>query len=288
MSVETTGRTVKVEKSGKPVNSKKTAKIFLWCAIGLALAITALLSFTTIPTGQTGVVLQFGAPTGRVLDNGLHFKLPWIQTVERVNTQILMVQQDASSVSRDMQQVDAIISVNYRVRARYAVDVVRNIGAANVEREIMIPFLQESVKAVSARYPANQLINERDRVSMEMLNQLQERVEEFGIEIRGFNIVDFNFSDEFNAAIEAAQVAQQELIRVETEQQQVVIRAEAAAEAAEAEARAILVAAEAQAEANRLLAESISENLIRWETVNNWNGQLPQVASDANAIIDLR
>ena len=124
-------------------------------------------------------------------------------------------------------------------------------------------------------------------VSAEIARGLDEKVRDYGIVVLEFNIVNFDFSETFNRAIEEKQVAQQELIRVRTEQEQQIVIAEAAAKAAEANARAILVQAEAQAEANAKLAASLTGALVEYEKIQKWDGVLPKV-SGGDAIVDMR
>lgn len=154
-----------------------------------------------------------------------------------------------------------------------------------------MPAVQESMKSVSAKYTAEQLITERNQVGEEIKEQLESKVSDYGIQIEKFNIVNFDFSEEFNNAIEAKQVAEQNLIKTKTEQEQQIVIAEAEAKkktiAADADAEAIKTRADAQAEANKVLSESVSDMLIRYETIDKWDGVLPKVASSANPLVNL-
>jgi len=268
---------------------KNPIKITIASVLALLLFLTICFSITTVDTGCAGVVKAYGAPTGRVLENGIHLKVPWVQRVEEVDTQVQKVQEQASAVSKDLQAVSIEIAVNYRILPGKAIDVVRRVGSKYLESEIVVPTLQESVKAVSAKYTAEELISQRSKVSIEMSKALQHKLDgyEIGILVEGFNVVNFKFSKAFNKAIEAKQVAAQELIRVKTEQEQLVVKAEAKAAAAKANAEATLTAAQAQAEANRLLNESITPTLLEWTKLNKWDGALP-LAQGGNPIIDFR
>ncbi|MDR1734071.1 MAG: prohibitin family protein [Oscillospiraceae bacterium] len=262
-------------------------KIIIPVVIALAVLILLGASVTAVPTGATGVVLTFGAPTGRTLTNGIHLKVPFVQTVQKVSNQIQKLEVQASAVSKDLQAVSSVVAVNYKVAASSSVDIVRNIGADLYEDKILSPAVQESVKSATAKYTAEGLITERAKVSAEMAATIEAKVSEYGIVIQEFNIVDFDFSEEFNKAIEAKQVAQQNLIKVKTEQEELVVKAEAAANAAAAQAKAILTEAEAQAKANQLLAASISANLVEYEKIKKWDGKMPTVTG-GQAIIDFR
>jgi len=260
-------------------------------AVGVVAAIFALIlvfgCFTYVPVGNTGVVKTLGAPRGKIFSNGVHFKLPFVQSVEMVNNQIQKLEVDANAVSKDLQAVTSRIAVNFSVNVGASVDIVRNIGAQLYMDKILSPAVQESVKSVTAKYTAEGLITERAKVGAEIASGLSEKVTSYGIIVREFNIVNFDFSDAFNKAIEEKQVAQQNLLRVKTEQEQLIVKAEAQAKAAEEEARAILVRAEAQAEANRKIAQSLTANLVEYEKLQKWDGKLPAV-SGGNAIVDFR
>jgi regulator of protease activity HflC (stomatin/prohibitin superfamily) len=264
---------------------KKTA------VLGAVVAVLALVfvlgCFTVVPVGSTGVVKVFGAPSGNVLSNGLRIKVPFVQSVEMVDNKIQKLEVSARAVSSDLQDVSSVIAVNYRVTPAASVSIVRDIGALLYVDKILSPAVQESVKSATAKYTAEGLITERAKVGAEIAQSLEDKVSSYGIVVQEFNIVNFDFSEAFSRAIEEKQVAQQDLIRVRTEQEQLVVKAEAAAKAAEAEAQAILVKAEAQAEANRKLAESLTPNLVEYEKLQKWDGKLPQV-SGGSAIVDFR
>ena len=266
------------------MKGKKTALAIVIAILGLILALQC---FTVVPVGNTGVVKTLGAPRGTTFTNGLHFKLPFIQSVVMVNNQIQKLEVDASAVSKDLQAVSSTIAVNYRVTAEKSFYIVKNIGAQDYVDRILSPAVQESVKSVTAKYTAEGLITERAKVGAEIAMGLEEKVSSHGIIVQEFNIVNFDFSEAFTKAIEEKQVAQQDLIRVRTEQEQLVVKAEAAAKAAEANARAILVQAEAQAEANAKLAASLTAVLVEYEKIQKWDGKLPQV-SGGSPIVDFR
>jgi len=265
----------------------KSKKSALSVVIAVLALILVLSCFTYVPVGSTGVVKNLGAPSGKILSNGLRIKAPFLQSVEMVNNQLQKLEVDANAVSKDLQSVTSRVAVGFSVNVGASVDIVRNIGAQLYMDKILSPAVQESVKAVTAKYTAEGLITERQKVSVEIAKGLEDKVSAYGIDVREFNIVNFDFSEAFNRAIEEKQVAQQELIRVRTEQEQLVVKAEAAAKAAEAEAQAILVKAEAQAEANRKLADSLTPNLVEYEKIKKWDGIMPKV-SGGNAIVDFR
>lgn len=273
-----------------PGSGKKVGKTVGWIIVIILLVIVILNSFTIVPGGSTGVVVTMGKISDNVLPEGLHFKIPFVQQINKISNKIQVVEVDTAAVSKDLQTVSSTIAVNYRIGYESSANVFKNIGA-HYDEVVLLPAVQESVKSVSAKYTAEELITRRAQVGQEIKETLEVKVDSYGIVIENFNIVNFDFTQEFNNAIEAKQVAEQNLIKTKTEQEQAIVVAEAAAKqkiiAAEAEASAITAKAKAQAEANQMLSNSLNPNLIEYEKINKWNGILPQV-SGGTPIIDMR
>jgi regulator of protease activity HflC (stomatin/prohibitin superfamily) len=214
-----------------------------------------------------------------------------VQNIEVISNKINNKEVAAQAVSRDLQSVSSTIAVNYRIEHAMSAEIYKNLEGANPD-SVLLPAIQESMKAVSAKYTAEELISKRTQVSLEIKETLENKVSEYGVFVERFNIVNFDFSEEFNKAIEEKQVAEQNLIKTKTEQEQQIVIANAEAEkkviAAQADADAITAKAEAQADANRRLTESLSDILVDYEKVQKWNGELPMVSGDATPIIDMR
>ena len=167
----------------------------------------------------------------------------------------------------------------------------KNVGV-DYQTILITPVVQECMKSATAKYNAEQLITEREAVSNEVKTALDSKLNSYGIFIEKFNIVNFDFSKEFNEAIEAKQVAEQNLIKTKTEQEQAKVIANTDAEkkviAANADAEAILARAQAQADANKLLEESLSGKVIAYEQIQKWDGVMPKVTGkDGGLLIDV-
>lgn len=254
-----------------------------------AAAILAVSAFTVVPAGHTGVILTLGKVSSSSFSEGFHIKIPFIQQVESISNKIQVYETPASAVSKDLQTVSSKIAVNYRLVSDKSADMYQNVGT-DYQTVLITPVVQECMKAATAKYTAEQLITERTAVGDEIKSALDNKLNDYGIYIEKFNIVNFDFSAEFNSAIEAKQVAEQNLLKTETEQKQAITIAEADAKqkviAAEANANAILAEAEAQAEANRLLEESLSGKVIAYEQISRWDGVMPKVVSgDDNGML---
>lgn len=260
----------------KSIKTKLTvAAVVILLIIAASVVVSAI---TIVPAGCSGVVLTFGKASDNVMTEGLNFKIPFVQNVVIISNKIQKQEVEAAAVSKDLQTVSSNIAVNYRVLSSSSSSIYKNIGR-EYETIILLPAVQESMKSVSAKYTAEELITLRAQVGEEIKSTLVEKVEEYGIHIEKFNIVNFDFSAEFNDAIEAKQVAEQNLIKTKTEQEQALV-------IADAEAAVIKKKAEAQAEANRLLSESLTPEVVEYEKIQKWDGKLP-IATGSNSFIDV-
>lgn len=181
--------------------------------------------------------------------------------------------------------------MNYKLVSDNSPKMYEQVGA-EYQTILIAPVVQECMKSATAKYTAEELITERAAVGEEVKASLDNKLNAYGIYIEKFNIVNFDFSEEFNSAIEAKQVAEQNLLKTKTEQQQAIEIANAEAKkktiSADAQAQATLTEAQAQAEANKLLEESLTEKVIAYEQIQKWNGVMPKVTgSDSGLLINM-
>jgi regulator of protease activity HflC (stomatin/prohibitin superfamily) len=222
--------------------------------------------------GQRGVVLNFGAVQDYVLGEGLHFRIPVVQEVVLLDVKVQKVVTDTVAASADLQDVTSSIALNYHLVPDKANIVYQTIGASYKER-IIDPAILEVVKAVSARYSAEELITKRPQVSEAMRMSLTDRLKEYNIAVDAFSIVAFSFSKVFAEAIEAKQTAEQLALKARRDLERVKIEAEQK-----------VTAAKAEAESLRLQRANISPDLIELrrieanlKAIEKWDGILPQV-----------
>lgn len=269
--------------------TKKQFKGGKWIFAGIVAIVIASSSFTIVPAGNTGVVLTLGKVSETSFSEGFHLKVPFIQNVEDMSNKIQVYETPSSAVSKDMQTVSSTIAVNYRLVSDKTPEMYKTVGQ-EYQTILITPAVQECMKSVTAKYTAEELITKRQAVGDEVKESLSERLNNYGIYIEKFNIINFDFSTDYNNAIEAKQVAEQNLLKTQTEQEQAIVIAEANAKqkviAANAEAEAILAQAQAQADANKLLEESLSGKVIAYEQIQKWNGVMPKVTgSDGNGLL---
>ena len=271
--------------------SKPGFKGIGFIAAGIAALIIAFNSFTIVPAGHTGVVLTMGEVSKTSYDAGFHLKMPFVQQVQTMSNKIQVYETPASAVSKDLQTVNSSIAVNYRLSSGKSSSMYEEVGVDY--RDVLIaPAVQECMKSATAKYTAEELITERQAVGDAVKSSLDARLNDYGIFIEKFNIVNFDFTEEFNNAIEAKQVAEQNLLKTETEQKQVKLIAQTEADkkiiAAKAQAEATLAQAKAQADANKLLEQSLSDKVIAYEQIQKWNGVMPKVTgSDSGLLINV-
>ena len=246
--------------------------------------------FTIVPAGHTGVVLNFGSVNDRPMQEGLHFKIPMVQRVVIIDNRIVKLEVATEAFSKDLQTITSNIAVNYHIAKDRGPEIYKNIGLS-YEEVLIAPTVNEVLKAVTAKYTAVELVSTRSEVSILLDENLNGKLNEYGIYIDEINIIDWDFSEEYIRAIEAKQVAEQNLIKTRTEQEQALVIANTEAEkrviAAEAEANEIKMLAEANAESNKILTESLSDLLIKYQTLQRWDGKLPMVTGDATPMIDV-
>ena len=246
-------------------------------AVVVVVVIVLFNSFQVVGAGERGVVFsKFGGVQEGVLGEGLRFKIPFIQTIIPIDVRIQKSETDASASSKDLQTVHSRIALNYHIAPEEASQVYQQVGSLFKER-LIDPSVQEAVKAATAQFTAEELITRRAEVSTLIKDMLAERLVPRNIVVDEFNIVDFNFSDVFNQAIEAKQTAEQEALKAQRDLERIKIEAEQK-----------VTAAQAEAESQRLQRETITETILQLRAIEKWDGVLPQVTSGAVPFIDLK
>ncbi len=231
----------------------------------------------TIGPGNRGVVVRMGSVTDRILDEGLYFVLPFVDDVEVMTVQIQKEQDKAAASSKDLQSVATEVTLNYRLEANRVNSIYQDLRKDYIPR-IIDPSIQESVKAVTAKYTAEELITKRAEVRQAIAAALGERVSPHGIQVVEVAITDFAFSATFNQSIEAKVEAEQNALKAENVLEQVKFEAQQEIERGKAEAEKL-----------RLQKQEITPALIRLREVENqtrwiekWNGVMPTFMMDSD------
>ena len=239
-------------------------------------------SWTTISPGYRGVVVRLGAVQKGILSEGFHFKLPLVDDIEKLNVQIQKDTVDVDAASKDLQIVTTKIATNFNLVPEAVDEVYQKIGFAYSDKMIS-PAVQEIVKAVTAKYTAEELITKRAEVKSSIKQGLFERLIPYNIKVIDVSIADFSFSKNFNEAIEAKQVAEQQVATSKNQLERIKV---------EAEQR--IAQATAEAESLRLQKQQITPDLIKLRQIENerkaiekWNGVLPTYTGGAMPFIQL-
>jgi regulator of protease activity HflC (stomatin/prohibitin superfamily) len=186
-----------------------------------------------------------------------------------------------TAASRDLQMVTAEVAINYHISEDNAADLYKNVGL-DYKSRIIDPAVQESLKQVTAQYTAEDLIKRRSEVKTKVESEITSRLKvyEIIVEPLGVSITNFDFSPEFNAAIEQKQVAQQTAEKQKYVLQQAVL-----------EKQTEITKAEGQAQASKIRALALKtqggSRVIAEKWIDRWDGKLPQVTSGSNMMINL-
>ncbi|HYR26408.1 MAG TPA: prohibitin family protein [Aquabacterium sp.] len=238
-----------------------------------------------VSAGERGVKTTFGKPDEQVYEPGIHFRVPLAQTMHMMDVRLQKGEGEGDAASKDLQSVHTRIAINYHLEPREAVNVFRNIGPSTdiAADRIIIPAAQEAVKAVTARFTAEELVSRRTEVRDAIGNLLRAKMQRHGLTLDEFAIVNFAFSRSFSEAIEAKVKAEQEKLKAERDLQRIEVEAKQKVASAKAEADAL--ALQRQQITSDLLALRRIEN--EREAIRKWDGKLPGVTAGAVPFINV-
>jgi regulator of protease activity HflC (stomatin/prohibitin superfamily) len=261
---------------GYEVEQKQMVRIGWGIGIACVLLLLLIMSVTIIPAGNVGVVTRWGA-VNRVFEPGFHMKWPVAEWVRSMSVRTQKDQVDVGAASRNLQVVTATIAVNYHLDGLYAVQMYQNVGT-NYQDIVLAPAIQDIFKSTTAKFTAEELITKREEVRVMAEQELVVKLAHYNVVVESFNIVNFDFSPEFNAAIEAKQVQQQQ---VETARQRL--------EQAKIDAETIVTTAQGQADAQKAMNDTggLTAAYIQYLAITKWNGVLPNVTGGVTPFIDV-
>ncbi|HEU4605869.1 MAG TPA: prohibitin family protein [Nitrososphaera sp.] len=277
--------------SGLP---RRITKIVIPVIIGvIVLAVVVSASVKIVEAGNRGVLLQFGAvDTTQALPEGIHFVTPFRDSVIPMEVRTQKAIDNAASASKDLQDVTTEVALNYHVSPNSAQLVYQQLGF-DYSNRVINPAIQESVKQVTARFNAEELITQRETVKTQIEEQITQRLAVYNIVVEQISITEFRFSEQFTRAIEAkveaeqrALQAQNDLRRIEIEAQQVEAAAIGQQQAnianAEGLRQANILEAQGEAEAIRIIDEQLrnNPNYLEWLKTQRWDGKLPLVIGE--------
>ena len=273
-----------VDLSGIIVPKPRTLGLLI---LALLIFIIGWGTFVLIPAGHRGVVLLWGSVENRIMGEGLNFKTPMAESVIKVDVKVQphpFKEIDASS--KEYQMVKMTGMMNFHIDPTYVNDLYQKVGLDFADK-VIDPAFNDFVKEVVPTYPIGEILPKREEIRKRAMTKLGENLSRYHIIVDDIYFANIRFSTGYEGAVEAKQVAQQQ---VETQKQvlaQREIEAQQKVATAKGEAESILVVAQGQAKANDVLSRSISPILVQYKGVEKWNGILPQVSGGAVPFIDL-
>jgi regulator of protease activity HflC (stomatin/prohibitin superfamily) len=224
--------------------------------------------------GERGVVTTWGKIEPNVWTEGLHLKRAFSQKVIKVDVKTQKLQGEVGAASKDLQEVKAEVALNFHVDPLKVNALIQQIGR-DYERVVVAPAISEMVKAATAKYTAEELITKRDDVKQHIRAALTVRLMQVFLVVDEVSIVNFDFSAQFNKAIEEKQTAAQNAIKASRDLDRIKIEAEQRVVQAKAESESSILQAQAAAESLRLQRSVITPELVKLRAIEKWNGVLP-------------
>lgn len=262
-------------------SNKKNKDVYIAVQLTLVIVFLAILSkfFVIVNAGERGVLMQFGKVQEQVLGEGLHVIVPTVYTVKKLSVRVQKQEISAEASSKDLQDVFTDVALNWHIVPEEANAIFQQIGdEKEVVARIIDPAVEEVLKAVMAKYTAEEIITKRGEVKAAVDEFLTLRLVTYHIAVDDISLVHVHFSQRFSDAVEAKQIAEQEAKR-----------GEFLALKALKEADAKINLAKGEAEVQRLLRDNLTPELLERQAIEKWNGNLPLIVGDGGKnLLDLR
>ena len=262
----------------QPSPTGRPNKLVILAAIVTFAVIIIILSESVVivQAGHRGVVLYLGAVENRVLGEGVHFIIPFVEQVVQLEVRTLKYQAEATAASNDLQQVQTVIALNYHLNPADVNKVYQQLGPDYADR-VIAPTIQESVKASVAKYNAEELITKRAIVKDVIANTIRNSLSAKDIVVETIFITDFKFSDAFSNQVEDKVVAFQKYLTELNNLRGIQVVANQTVVQAQAQAKANIAKASGESQAIKIITSQLRQDpqYLQWQAINRWNGQLP-------------
>ena len=265
----------------------KGIKGFSIIFIVLAIIVMFIGTFYNIDTGQVGIVMRFGKVID-IKEEGLNLKLPVIDRVYRMNVREQTMKfsnegdsNDAPAISastRDMQTV--LVSVTVSDIVTDPMKLYRAFTGNHV-RSMMIPRVKDAVQTQVSKYTIEEFIAKRDQLSQDIYDDLEKTFANYGITLTNVSIIDHDFSDAYESAVEAKKIAEQQVEEERQKQQKLIVEQENKVKLAELEVEKKRL----EAEANKIVTDSLSKEILQKQMIEKWDGKLPYVNGNSSGVI---
>ncbi|MGI0021337.1 MAG: prohibitin family protein [Nitrososphaeraceae archaeon] len=255
-----------------------TNKIKIAAAVITVIIIIVVLaeSIVIVEAGHRGVVLYLGAVENRVLGEGVHFITPFAEQVIQMEVRTQKFQAEATAASNDLQEVQTVIALNYRIDPQQT-NMIYQILGVNYADRVISPTIQESVKASVAKFNAEELITKRETAKSVIANAIRSTLSSNNIQVQNVFITDFKFSDAFATQIEQKVVAFQKFLTEQNNLKAIEVVANQSVAQAEGQARANAAKAGGESQAIKIITLQLRESpeYLQWQAITKWNGQMP-------------
>ena len=246
-------------------------------AIIVLLLIVFLILFqpmTIVGVGERGVKVTLGQTSPVALDEGVHFVMPFISTIKKLDVKTVKSSIITMAQSKDIQQAKITYVINYNLQPDNAPKMWRKVGKNYVDI-IVMPTVEGILKDVIGKWNAQDIVANRERVASEILNKLQVELSKNYIDVTGFQITNIDYSKAFEEAIESKVTAEQDALKAKNQTVKV-----------QEEARQKVIAAEAEAKSMAIRAQALAQNknLVEYEAVKKWDGKLPETMLGGNSV----
>jgi membrane protease len=275
---------VKKNKSNEDSILVKLSAMSVCAVIAIILL---LMSFYNVDTGQVAIIKRFGKVIA-IKEDGLNFKIPLIDSVYKMNTREQTLKfsyegdnNDAPAISastRDMQTV--LVSVTVSDVVTDPMKLYRAFTGNHV-RSMMIPRVKDAVQSQVAKYTIEEFIAKRDQLSKDIYDDLEETFGNYGVTLTNISIIDHDFSDAYESAVEAKKIAEQQVEEERQKQQKLIVEQENKVKLAELEVEKKKL----EAEANKIVTDSLSKEILQKQMIEKWDGKLPYVTGDSGTIL---
>jgi len=258
------------------VTSSKKLVIIAPLATFIVIILVISESVVIVQAGHRGVVLYLGAVENRVLGEGVHFVIPFAEQVVQLEVRTLKYQAEATAASNDLQQVQTVIALNYHLNPADVNKVYQQLGPDYADR-VIVPTIQESVKASVAKYNAEELITKRAIVKDVIANTIRNSLSAKDIVVETIFITDFSFSPAFSSQVEDKVVAFQKYLTELNNLRGIQVVANQTVVQAQAQAKANIAKASGESQAIKIITSQLRQDpqYLQWQAINRWNGQLP-------------
>lgn len=242
----------------------------------IIIIVVAFESIAIVEAGHRGVVLYLGAVQDRVLEEGVHFVTPFVVQVVQMEVRTQKFQAEATAASNDLQEVQSVIAVNYRIDPQQTNEIYQKLGV-NYQDRVISPTIQESVKASVAKFNAEELITKRETAKSVIAEVITDTLAKDNIQVQNVFITDFRFSDAFSEQIEQKVVAFQKFLTEQNNLRAIEVVANQTVAQAEGAARANAAKASGESEAIKIITLQLRESpeYLEWQAITKWNGQMP-------------